>query len=65
MHLTAFLFWPLAVVHGIALSTSDEPVLRGLTIAAAVAGAVAIGWRVFATDPDTERRRAVALQEWS
>ena len=25
----------------------------------------AIGWRVFATDPDTERRRAVALQEWS
>ena len=65
VHLTAFAFWPLAVVHGIAMSTGDEPILRGLTIGSAVAGDAAIGWRLFATDPDTQRRRAVALQEWS
>jgi hypothetical protein len=65
VHLTAFAFWPLAVVHGIAMSTGDEPILRGLTIGSAVVGVAAIGWRLFATDPDTRRRRAVALQEWS
>jgi predicted ferric reductase len=65
VHLSAFALWPTAVVHGIALGTSDEPVLRGITMASAVAGCAAIAWRLFATNPDTERRRAVALQEWS
>ena len=65
VHLSAFAFWPIAVVHGIALGTSDEPILRGITIASAVAGGAAIAWRLLATNPDTERRRAVALQEWS
>ena len=65
VHLTAFAFWPLAVVHGIAMGTGDEPVLRGISIGCAVAGAAAIGWRLLVTDPDTERRRTVAVQEWS
>ncbi len=65
VHLTAFMFWPLAVVHGIAMGTGDEPVLRGISIGCAVAGAAAIGWRLLATDPDTQRRRTVAVQEWS
>lgn len=65
VHLTAFALWPLAVAHGIALGTSDEPVLRLLTNACAVTGAAAMAWRVFVTNADTERRRAVALQEWS
>ncbi|HYO85740.1 MAG TPA: ferric reductase-like transmembrane domain-containing protein [Dermatophilaceae bacterium] len=65
VHLTAFAFWPIAVVHGIAMGTSDEPILRGITIGCAAAGATALGWRLFATDPDTEKRRTVALQEWS
>ena len=65
IHLLAFVLWPLAVIHGIALSTGDQLVLRGVTIACTVVGAGAIGWRVLATDPNTERRRAVALQEWS
>jgi hypothetical protein len=55
----------LAVVHGIALSTSDPGVLRAMTIACALAGAGTIGWRVLATDPHRTRRRAVALQDWS
>ena len=65
VHLAAFALWPLAVAHGIALSTSDEPVLRLVTIACAVTGAAALVWRLFATNADTERRRAVAQQEWS
>jgi sulfoxide reductase heme-binding subunit YedZ len=65
VHLTAFALWPLAVAHGITLGTSDEPVLPLVTIACAVTGAVAVVWRVLATDADTARRRAVALQEWS
>ncbi|MEO7236065.1 MAG: ferric reductase-like transmembrane domain-containing protein [Lapillicoccus sp.] len=65
VHWLSFAFWPIAVVHGIALGTSDEPVLRGITVACAVAGAAAIGWRVLATNPDADRRRTVALQEWS
>ena len=65
VHAMAFVLWPLAVIHGIALSTTDQPILRGLTIASAIAGVGAIGWRVLATDPHRTQRRAVALQEWS
>ncbi len=65
VHWLSFAFWPIAIVHGIALGTSDEPVLRGVTVACAVAGAAAIGWRFLATNPDADRRRTVALQEWS
>lgn len=65
VHVSAFAFWPMAVVHGIAMGTSDEPILRWISIGCAVAGAAALGWRVLATDADTERRRSVALQEWS
>lgn len=65
VHLAAFALWPFAVVHGITLGTSDEPVLRALTVASALVGVGAIGWRLLATDPDRDRRRAVVLQEWS
>lgn len=65
VHLLAFAFWPMAVVHGLALGTGSEPLLRGATIACAVVGAAAVAWRVLATDPDTARRTAVAAQEWS
>jgi methionine sulfoxide reductase heme-binding subunit len=64
VHLTAFALWPIAIVHGIAMGTGNEPILRGVTIGCAVAGACAIGWRIWATDPDSDRRRSVALQ-WS
>lgn len=65
VHLLAFVFWPVALVHGIALGTSSEALLRGITIACAVIGVAAVGWRFFATSPDAERREAVLVQEWS
>ena len=65
VHLLAFAFWPVAIVHGIALGTSDELVLRAITIGCAAVGVAALGWRVLASSPDADRRRTVALQEWS
>jgi sulfoxide reductase heme-binding subunit YedZ len=65
VHLLAFAFWPIALVHGIALGTTDETLLRAITILCGVVGVAAIGWRLFATSPDAERREAVLVQEWS
>lgn len=65
VHWLAYAFWPLAVVHGIAMATSDESLLRGVTIACAVAGVAAAAWRLAASNVDTDRRRAVAAEEWS
>jgi methionine sulfoxide reductase heme-binding subunit len=63
VHITALPLWPLAVAHGIAMGTSDEPVLGLVTIACVVTGAAAVACRLLTTNADTERRRAVALQE--
>ncbi|HWC23755.1 MAG TPA: hypothetical protein VG502_15785 [Flexivirga sp.] len=65
VHLSAYLSWPVAIVHSYALGTSDEPVLLGSTLACAVLGVAAIGWRMVATHPDTEQRRISRLQEWT
>ncbi|MEO7061782.1 MAG: ferric reductase-like transmembrane domain-containing protein [Lapillicoccus sp.] len=65
VHLLAFAFWPIAVVHGLALGTSSEFLLRGITIACASVGLAALGWRLLATSPDVERRQSVLAQEWS
>jgi methionine sulfoxide reductase heme-binding subunit len=65
VHLLAFALWPTAVVHGYAMGTANEPILRGLTVACAAVGAAALGWRVITTYADRSRREAIALQEWS
>jgi DMSO/TMAO reductase YedYZ heme-binding membrane subunit len=65
VHWTAYLLWPLAVLHGFVLGTGDELILRGITLACGAAGAVAIVWRTGATHHDRERRRHIADQEWS
>lgn len=65
VHLTAYAFWPLAIVHGLAMSSSDVPLLQWITIACTAIGGGAIACRLIATDKDTDRRREVALQEWS
>jgi DMSO/TMAO reductase YedYZ heme-binding membrane subunit len=65
VHLLSYALWPMALVHGIALGTSSEPVLRGITIACAVAGAAAVAWRLGATHHDRTRRESVAAQGWS
>jgi DMSO/TMAO reductase YedYZ heme-binding membrane subunit len=65
VHGFSYTLWPLAIIHGVGLGTSKEPLLRGTTIACAVAGLVAIWWhRTNEDDHETERRN-IAAQEWS
>ena len=65
VHLLSYALWPMALVHGIALGTSSEPFLRGVTIGCAVVGAAAVTWRLGATHHDRTRRETVAAQVWS
>ena len=65
VHWTAYLLWPLAIVHGFMLGTANEPLLRLGTVVCGLAGVVALIWRSGATHHDTDRRRHVASQEWS
>ncbi|HET8595288.1 MAG TPA: ferric reductase-like transmembrane domain-containing protein [Intrasporangium sp.] len=65
VHWAAYALWPLAIIHGFMLGTANEPLLRLITVACALAGLVAIVWRSGATHHDTDRRRDVASQEWS
>lgn len=65
VHLLAHLMWPVAIVHGVMMGTSAEPLLRGTTVACAVVGTGLLGWRLTATHADRERRTAVLAEEWS
>ena len=65
VHLLSFGMWPLALVHGVALGTSDQSLLRATTIACGVIGLAVIGWRFTTTHLDRQRREVVAAQEWS
>ncbi|MEP6854640.1 MAG: hypothetical protein ABJA33_04180 [Pedococcus sp.] len=65
VHLTAFALWPMALVHGYAMGTSAEPLLRMVPVACAVVGGLALTWRAAAGYADQHRRQAVLTQEWS
>lgn len=65
VHLASYALWPLALVHGIAMGTSDQPLLRGTTVASAVVGGLAVLWRVQATHHDRARRTLVEAQGWT
>ena len=65
VHLLSLALWPMAVVHGIALGTGDQPVLVATTIGCGVVGAGALAWRWTTTHADRTRRAAVLTQEWS
>lgn len=65
VHLTSYASWPIAIVHSYALGTADEPLLRGLTVSCALAGAAAVVWRMFATHPDAAQRRLARRKEWA
>lgn len=64
VHLMAFAAWLMAIVHGLALGTTSEPVLRGITLGCAAAGLAAAAWRVGTTTTDADHRRRIARQEW-
>ena len=65
VHLLSYLLWPLAVAHGIAMSTGDQPLLRAVSIGCGVVGAAAVAWRLTATHHDRDRRALVASRGWS
>ncbi|GAW50978.1 MULTISPECIES: ferric reductase-like transmembrane domain-containing protein [unclassified Nocardioides] len=65
VHLASYLLWPTALVHGFLLGTSDQPLLRLVTVACGVVGMLAVSWRIQATHHDREHRRSVTAQGWS
>ncbi|NYJ76392.1 ferric reductase-like transmembrane domain-containing protein [Allobranchiibius huperziae] len=65
VHRSTFATWPLTLWHGIAMGTSNEPLLRGTTIACAVAGGIVVIWRIAGSHHDSARRREVLRQEWT
>ncbi len=65
VHLLAFALWPLALAHGYAMGTANEPLLRAVPVACAVAGGLALAWRALASHADRDRREVVLAQEWS
>lgn len=64
VHWAAYASWPVAMIHGVAMGTADEPLLLGMTLACVVAGATAVSWRLLHNSADDQRRLAVARQEW-
>jgi sulfoxide reductase heme-binding subunit YedZ len=65
VHYAAYLLWPMAFFHGLALGTSSEPLLRTVTVLCGVAGAGGIVWRLLSSHHDRDRREAVLTQEWT
>ncbi len=65
IHWATYAMWGLALVHGVAMGTSNEPLLRGITIACGAVGVVAVVWRMVGTHADRARRLEISAQEWS
>ncbi len=65
VHLASYALWPMALVHGFALGTSDQPLLRGITVACGVVGVGAVVWRLLASHADRERRDVALEGQWS
>lgn len=65
VHWFTYAMWPVALVHGFALSTANEPLLRWTTVGCGVVALAAAAWRFTRTHDDASRRTAVNAQEWS
>jgi sulfoxide reductase heme-binding subunit YedZ len=65
VHLTSYLLWPVALVHGFAMGTTSEPLLRAVTVACGLVGIGALAWRGTTRHADAARRSDVLTQEWS
>jgi sulfoxide reductase heme-binding subunit YedZ len=57
VHWATYALFPAAVVHGVAMGTADEPLLRWTSLGCGLLGAAAATWRLAATHDDRERRR--------
>lgn len=65
VHLATYALWPMALVHGFALGTTNQQGLRMITVGCAVVGLLAIAWRLTAVTHDARKRQLVQAQEWS
>lgn len=65
LHLVSYAMWPTALVHGFALGTANEPILRGVTALCGAVGVGFAGWRARSSYDDRDRREAIAAQEWT
>lgn len=65
VHVLAFALWPMALVHGYAMGTGNEPLLRAVPVLCAVVGGAALVWRGLSSHADRTRREAIVAQEWS
>lgn len=65
IHWLSYAMWLVALGHGFFMGTSDQPVLRVVSVTCAVVGGLALSWRVIATHADGERRREIDAQEWT
>jgi len=65
VHRASFVMWPVALWHGIAMGTGNEPILRFTTIGCGVVGVLALVWRLTGSHHDSSRRREVLRQEWT
>lgn len=64
VHLSAYLLWPLALVHGYQLGTADQMWMRAVTIGCAVLGVAALMWCMFHPNADLRRRRDSDARQW-
>lgn len=64
VHGLTWALWIVAVAHGFMMGTSDQPVLRGISIGCGLVGLAAAGWWVSRTTRDTRSRDLVSAQEW-
>lgn len=65
VHWATYALWPTALAHGLALGTSDQPLLRAVTLACGGVGVAAVLWRLLARQPDRDRRALALERSWS
>ncbi|MFZ0529589.1 MAG: ferric reductase-like transmembrane domain-containing protein [Propionicimonas sp.] len=65
VHWISYLMWLVALGHGFAMGTADQPGLRMVTVACGTIGGLLVAWRIAVTYADKERRKEIDAQEWS
>lgn len=65
VHWAGYALWPTALAHGLAMGTSDQPLLRFVTLACGALGVGAVLWRLLARQPDRDQRAAALEGSWT
>lgn len=64
VHYATWPLWLIAIAHGFMMGTSDQPVLRGITLACGIIGVGAGALWATRSTRDARRRDLVAAQGW-